>query len=345
MKSYEDFKESYNEELFAELLVLDGTRRAMLTKCISATLILIFIAGLAPLFLLTGLPKKILLILISWAVCTGLWYLTIKYFTRYYRGDFKYLVINKLVKFIDPNLSYAPGGSIPEYIFRRAGIFERYINELSSEDFVGGMIGNTEIKFSEIHAQYEEEEEGGGELTPKELLAMLLSITSLISALFLRRDHRHTIFKGLFFVADFHKTFHGQVLVLPDKAEKYFGRFGSMLQFHNFTRDELMKMDNVEFEKEFVVYGTDQILARYVLTPLIMDKILELKKKTKTPMFLSLKDSLLYIAVPYKKNLFEPPYFRSLVDYIGTCRYFQDLTTFIGIVEEFNLNTRIWTKE
>ena len=132
---------------------------------------------------------------------------------------------------------------------------------------------------------------------------------------------------------------------MPDKAEKYLGRFGSMLQSHNFLRGELMKMDNAEFEREFSVYGTDQIQARYVLSPRIMEKILDLKKKTGVAICLSFKNSKLYITVPCKQNKFEPPYFKSLVDYVGACRYFQDLMLFVGIVDEFNLNTRIWTKE
>ena len=104
-------------------------------------------------------------------------------------------------------------------------------------------------------------------------------------------------------------------------------------------------MDNVEFERHFAVYASDQIQSRYVLTPAIMDKILDFKKKSGSTSWLSFKDSMLYMAVPYKKNLFEPKYFKCMVDYVTTFEYFHDLSLFVGIVEEFNLNTRIWTKE
>ena len=116
MKNYDDFKEFYSEELFSELLELDGIRKAMLVKCVLATICLILLAGLTSYLFLMN-ETLILLVWIVWASCGGLWYLAVWYFTRYYRSDFKHLVINKLVKFIDPNLTYSPEGSIPEFIF------------------------------------------------------------------------------------------------------------------------------------------------------------------------------------------------------------------------------------
>ena len=335
MKSYDQFKEFYGEELFNVLLELDSIRKAMLAKCVLATFCITLLAGISSYLFLMN-EALILFVWVVWASCGGLSYLTIWYFTRYYRGDFKHLIINMLVEFIDPNLSYAPEGSIPEYIFRRAEISERVVNTFEGEDLICGTIGKTHIRFSEINALYQEENEDS-------LWASILSSDSLIETLM--DKYKHTIFKGLFFEADFHKSFHGQVLVMPDKAEKYFGRLGSMMQSYNFIRGELMKMDNTEFEKDFVVYGSDQIQARYVLSPRILDKIVELKKKMGTAFCLSFKNSMLYIAIPSKKNKFEPPYFKSLVDYMDTFRHFQDLALLVGIVDEFSLNTRIWTKE
>ena len=343
MKNYDDFKEFYGEEIFAELLVLDSIRRGILLKCYVVTILSILLAGLAPMFLPTEESEIILLILVFWAMCSGLWFLAIRYFTKDYRWNFKSMIIEPLIKFIDPNLQYAPEGSVDLIIFRRAEIFERYVNIFDGEDLVSGKIDKTKIQFSEVYAQYQDDESGDSTLSS---VAHALSYRNpLITLWVLMRKQKHKVFKGFFFAADFHKTFHGKILVIPDKAEKYFGRFGSMLQSHNFIRGELMKMDNAEFEKHFAVYGTDQIQARYVLTPQIMDKILELRKKTGAAICLSFKDSMLYIAVPCRENKFEPPYFKSLVNYFDAHRYFQDLTQFVGIVEEFNLNTRIWTKE
>ena len=336
MKSYDAFKEFYSEELLAELLELDGVRKKILIKSAAVTIVLLVLAGLFSLFCWAEMTEDLEIALYFWALCAGVWFGAIRFFSRNYHSDFKQMIIEPLVKFIDPNLEYVPEGSIDLLTFRRAEIFQRYVNEFDGEDLVCGTIDKTAIRFSEVKAQYQEENENSlltSMLTPKDSVGSLLD------------KYKHTVFKGLFFVADFNKHFCGQVLVLPDKAEKYFGRFGKMLQSHNLIRGELMKMDNAEFEKQFAVYGSDQIQARYILTPVIMNKILDFKKNTGAAICLSFKDSILYITVPYKRNLFEPKYVKSIVDYIETYRYFQDLRLFIGIVEDLNLNTRIWTKE
>ena len=67
--------------------------------------------------------------------------------------------------------------------------------------------------------------------------------------------------------ADFNKNFQGRTIILPDFAQNAFGDFiGSWLQSKNQAREELVKMDNPDFEKEFVVYSNDQIEARYILS-------------------------------------------------------------------------------
>ena len=62
-------------------------------------------------------------------------------------------------------------------------------------------------------------------------------------------------------------------------------------------------------------------------------------------LFISLVDSCLYIALPFKKKLFEPSVFRSNNDYKKTEEFFSLINDTVSIVEELNLNTRIWTKQ
>jgi len=336
MKSYDDFKEFYSEELFSKLVELDGVRKKILRNSLIATVVTLVLWATVHVLLKTGAIEKEKIAYYCWTGLVVAWPTSIGFFIRGYRSTFKQTIIKPLIQFINPNLQYAPEGSIDLYTFERAEIFERYINDFDGEDLVCGTIDKTKIKFSEVHARYREEDEHTDSKSGSNPISLIFKIIIWLN---------RTVFKGLFFVADFHKTFHGQVLVMPDKAEKYFGRFGRLMQAYNFTQAELITLENSEFEREFVVYGSDQIQARYVLSINIINKILDFKKKTGNSVYLSFKDSVLYIAVPFKRNLFEPPYFKSLLDYVATFQYFHDLMLFIGIVNEFNLNTRIWTKE
>ncbi len=58
--------------------------------------------------------------------------------------------------------------------------------------------------------------------------------------------------------------------MLPDFAEKLLGKFGQKFQ-KSFTHGKLVKLENPEFEKEFVVYSSGQQEARYILTPVMME--------------------------------------------------------------------------
>ena len=106
-----------------------------------------------------------------------------------------------------------------------------------------------------------------------------------------------------------------------------------------------MKLEDPEFEKKFVVYASDQIEARYILTPALMERLREFAEKTKHEVHISFVLSCVFIAISLKENLFEPRIYRTLLDYSTIEKYYDDLMMAIGIVEELNLNRRIWTKQ
>ena len=51
------------------------------------------------------------------------------------------------------------------------------------------------------------------------------------------------------------------------------------------------------------------------------------------------------MAIPYSKDLFEPRVFQTILDFKPIHEYYEDLTLAVSIVDDLNLNTRIWTKE
>jgi hypothetical protein len=113
----------------------------------------------------------------------------------------------------------------------------------------------------------------------------------------------------------------------------------------NISRPKLVKLEDIEFEKSFAVYGTDQIEARYILSTALMQRIMGFKKKTGKDISMSFIDSNVFIGIPVAKDLFEAPLFSSLVNYSMIEEYYQYLALCISIVEDLDLNTRIWTKE
>lgn len=305
----------YQKELVPEIEILEEDRKKIVKKM---TIIGVVLAVLViPLFFIVEeLDTMIFPIVIAAVIFGG----ALHYFSKDYACEFKENVLQKIVNYIDPNLSYIPTMCISEGQFMRSGIFRKGIDRYNGDDFVEGTVGSTKIEFSEIHAEYETRDSKG------------------------RRSH-HTIFKGLFFVGDFNKHFKTDTYVLPDQAERFLGSIGGMLQGVNKQYGELVKMEDPVFEKEFVVYGEDQIEARYILSPALMERITKFRKKSGARISLSFKGSKVYIAIPFAKNLFEPSVFSTILDFKPVKEFFDDFALMIDIVEDLNLNTRIWTKK
>ncbi len=242
-----------------------------------------------------------------------------------YKGEFKQKVLPVIIKSINPGLKYNPHDCISKSAFKASKIFQRRVDRYKGEDYFIGMVDKTHVEFSELHAEERHKSTDSKGRTK----------TTYV-----------TIFKGLFMIADFHKHFHGHTIVLPDTAEKAFGGWlGKKLQSWNVSRDDLVNMEDPEFEKEFVVYSDDQVEARYILSTSMMRRILELKHKFKCGIYLSFLDSKVYIAIYSNKNMLEPKLSQSLLNQGALKRFYDEINICLDIVEQLNLNTRIWSKQ
>ena len=104
-------------------------------------------------------------------------------------------------------------------------------------------------------------------------------------------------------------------------------------------------MENPEFEKSFDTYSTDQVEARYLLSPSFMERLLELDRKFPGRITVSFLNSSVIIAIPDSKNHFETSIWQSQLRNDSVRREFFTLATLFHIVHDLNLNLRIWSKE
>jgi len=319
MKTLTELEEFYRATLLADLQALEQQRMSIVRKVTYVFVGVFGLGAVAIFFLMRNVHHMVPAVAIPLVLCLLIGAGLCKLLTRGYVLDFKSTVIEKIIHFIDENLSYSPKSCIPKSTFMLSRIFTTKPNRYKGDDLVSGRIGATRIRFSELKAEYES---GSG-----------------------KNRHRHTVFRGIFFVGDFNKHFTGQTVVLPDTAEKLFGRLGQKLQSLNIFRGKLIKLEDPEFESEFAVYGSDQIEARYILSTSLMARITDFKKKTGKKIHLSFVGSMVFVAVSYTRDLFEPRLFKTLLDFEPVRQYFEDLQLVIGIVDDLNLNTRIWSKE
>jgi len=228
-------------------------------------------------------------------------------------------VLRRLVQFWDPSFRYEPRGSISRAEFDGSRLFAgESIDRFAGEDLVSGRHGATDFRFSELRASRVKKRGKRVEVVP--------------------------VFHGLFFVADFSKDFRGQTLLLPDRAEARLGAFGRALQaLDGVAGLRLVQLEDPAFEQAFAVYASDETEARYLLSPALMERILRFRENTGAPLRVGFAGGRVAVAVPLAGDLF--PVDANVPLGPATLRgWAGELQFATGIVDELDLNTRIWSK-
>lgn len=313
--------------------------------------------------------------LLSFIGCMWFWVMFYSSSTEAYVSGFKSKVIQKIIDFIDENniLKYTQHADTDAILaaFLHSQIYQgiRASNKISQDDCVYGKICEIDIFFSEIRAEVEIAHNRLMHSNFMQLMSrhseldnyiyiFCLTFTILRGAPYIIRrivkgqriNYQHfeeevlrnlvsrkTVFKGLFFQADFNKKFKGKTVVLPAVLDY-------KIQVLNQNRGQVIKLEDPEFSNLFVVYGNDQVEARYILSTSLMEKLVRFRKKARRNIYVSFVESKIYIAVEYAEDLFEPLLFKSMLSFARIREYFEILQLMIGVVEELNLNRRIWSK-
>lgn len=241
-----------------------------------------------------------------------------------YRNGYKRHVVKHLLKTIDESFNYNPNRAITPEQYKKSRLYRKKYDRFCGEDYVSGMLGRTAIEFSELHTEYK---------------------TVTRDSKGNRTENWHTIFQGLFFVADANKHFKGSTYILPD-SKGFFSSIGKMYTEKLGKVGDRVGLENPEFEEHFEVYSDDQVEARYLVSPTLMQRILDFKQQSGgLHVSLSFVDGCLYVAIPNNKAYFEPKLFESAASFQLVEGIYNDIQFITGIVDDLGLNTRIWTKE
>jgi hypothetical protein len=238
------------------------------------------------------------------------------------KSKFNKSIISHYIQSILPGAQYEPNKYHPVKTYYESLLFMIDVDRHSGANYVHGMFDKTDVSFSYMHTEYKE-------------------ITHTKNG---TRTTWHTIFKGIFMCADSNKRFTGKTLVLPDTAEKYLGGFGKWLQKNAGNAvGEMVYMEDVRFEKEFVVYSTDPVEARYLITPKIQEQIFNMKKMLKKDLRLSFVNNNVFITISMD-NIFQLNTALSFSDNRTLRYYMKDIIELLTLIHLLDLNIRIWGK-
>jgi len=234
-----------------------------------------------------------------------------------YRKNFKEKIIAQVLKLYDESVTIRFSIGLAEREFKDTQLFAQDPDRYHSEDLVTGKLDKTSFYFGEVHAEYKTEVRTKNGSTTR----------------------WHDIFKGIIFTADFNKHFTGGTIVRPRNM------FSGMSTWFSFGSAKPVELENVNFQKTFITQSSDQVEARYLLTPALMERILLLDEKSEETISLSFCNSKVYIAFPIYRNCFEPPKFKSLLNPKILEADLNVIDAMMAIIHELDLNTRIWTKD
>lgn len=225
-----------------------------------------------------------------------------------YRVRFKQEVAAEVFRMVCPTAQYSPLEGLRQEVFDEPGLFSTHGN-FNSDDRVRGVIGQTPFEAAEVSRKYST----GG-----------------------KNSRTVVVFHGLFFHLDFNKRLTGTTVVSPRGASsETIGDRGGLTE---------IALEDPRFTEAFRVHASDEVEARYILTPGMMERIVGLRERTGRTVYLAFKNNRAYLGVHYGRDLFEPG-IRESTSVEAIHEMAEHFAVAEGIVGELDLNTRIWTKD
>lgn len=314
MEQKTELDELYQTKLESTIFKLEVKRKAIVKAFCICSALTIGISSLAY-FLLPSFNILIGLLLLL----TGFGYTYFSYGNK--KGeltkDFKEKIIQPLSLLVNGELTYSPEKGIAEMEFIQSSLVNRCPNIFKSEDLFEGKIGATDFYFSEVDAKKKTKDSDGHTTT-------------------------ESLFKGLLFVANFNKRTLSDVVVQYNFFGNKLGWLGNAI-IGTSVRDDLheIKLEDVEFNKKFIVYGSDEVESRYILSPSLMQRLKDFQAKG---IFFSISfiENKVFIGVYQNTNLFEPRIFRSITNKEEITLFTHYLQLLTDVVEDLNMNNRIY---
>lgn len=150
------------------------------------------------------------------------------------------------------------------------------------------------------------------------------------------RSELRTLFQGLLLIYSFPKAFRGRTLVVPDRTW-----LGNRLA--GLGLGERVRLEDLHFEKLYEVFSNDQVEARYLLTPVFMERLTALADRlgTRRGLSFAFADRDLLIAFNSGATHFEGgSLFRPLERPERAKALMQELTLIHDLIDHLDLTNR-----
>lgn len=194
-----------------------------------------------------------------------------------YTKNFKFKIINELVREFDPNLEFSDKGAVNEGEFLNSEFENRY-SYIKTQDVIWGKLTeDIDIKLSDIELIHEDR--SGEETTYT------------------------TVFKGLFGELKLNTNRYMPRIIIRKNRKRIANKYL-----------EKIELESAKFENLYDFYTEEPIEALKIFSIDVIEKIVELQEKYKILFELSFKNDKLYLLI-HHKNAFETRAGKNPLDY------------------------------
>ncbi|MCR5517658.1 MAG: DUF3137 domain-containing protein [Lachnospiraceae bacterium] len=189
-------------------------------------------------------------------------------YRKYYKENF----VKNILEDIYDRVVYNPTKGIEERVLSSTGLI-RTGTTYRSEDYIGASYHGINFEQSDV------------DITVKQ------------------GKSSRTIFKGRWMIFDFNKRFKSNVMVAQKGFEAVTTRSMISRKIHSVDK---ISTESESFNKRFDVYAEEGHDAFYILTPVLMERIMRLDMSHKGQLALCFHNNKLYVGINDKKDFFEP---------------------------------------
>jgi len=172
-------------------------------------------------------------------------------------------------------------------------------DRVSFEDQMSGTVNSAEFSFREAHLEKENRDSKGNRTWA-------------------------TVFRGILMEVDFHRKFLGRTVVLRDAG------------IFNFKKKAGMKkvgLVDPKFEKIFEAYSTDQVESRYLLTPVFIQKLVDLESSVSGKKIrFGFLENKLHIAVEAPNQFEAGSMYKPLTDKARTEKIMNEISAVFDVI-------------
>lgn len=233
-----------------------------------------------------------------------------------YRIAYKRDIISKMIASYDSSFTYHSYSPITKDIYYE-GEFDQEFNEFHAEDGIEGMIDNLyPFLMSEVET---------------------IKISTYTDSRGKTCRSKTTLFDGFFIKLSTDISLPFRIYIR--KRYPFSNTFSSLSKNMsgrniNYSRMDKISMDDSEFEKLYYVETNNQMLTMQLLTISVLRQILDFKKIYQlTPEF-TFKENSIYIRFYIKGNIFEPPMFKSPLNYNRLKKEYKFISSFMDICND-----------